>query len=353
MSVDDCALRDPRILRLARACGWSRRETVGALLDVWSICYDRGTYWLPRDDVDTAAERDGFAALLEQVGLAREEPEGLRIAGTTGRVEYTRRQEERGRKGGLTRAANAARARDAAQQEQLSPAAERSEDDDFQAYAAKQGAIRLKPLPIATATAMAKRECEKSAGRPADREPPEPAHALAAGAADVPGPVGESGEAENGAPRAKRARQRGTAGLSPARLVEARRVLDRLGRQNGVTYQGSEAHLRAISARLDDGCTEQQLRIIIAYCARPDGLGWAGDAKMARYLRPETLFGPENVQKYRDPALSWYRGLPAHEQRLGPLPRAAALDVGDDPLTARPVVESAGLGDLFDAISGG
>ena len=133
----------------------------------------------------------------------------------------------------------------------------------------------------------------------------------------------------------------------------ARRVLERLGKQNGVAYEGSESHLAKISARLREGCTEQQLRIVIAYCARPDGLGWADEPKMKKFLRPETLFGRETIDRYRDPALSWYRALPIGEQVLGPLPDPAALRAtADDPLVGELVVEYEPI-DLLSVIRGG
>src|SRR5262245_53635071 len=78
MSIDDKVARDPRIDRLARMCGWSRRETRACMEDVWSLCYDRIVPYLPPDDIETAAIRDAitppalsFVEALKQCGLAR------------------------------------------------------------------------------------------------------------------------------------------------------------------------------------------------------------------------------------------------------------------------------------------
>lgn len=81
MSIDDMVSRDTRIDRLARLCGWSRRETRSCLEDVWAICYDRVVPYLPADDIEVTAARDaisppaypeGFVAALRVVGLARD-----------------------------------------------------------------------------------------------------------------------------------------------------------------------------------------------------------------------------------------------------------------------------------------
>lgn len=88
MSIDDQALRDPRMIRLARALGWSRRETLGCLLDVWALCYDRAWHVIPSDDIDTAAERPGFHVEMIAVGLAESADDGIRVAGAAKRVAY-------------------------------------------------------------------------------------------------------------------------------------------------------------------------------------------------------------------------------------------------------------------------
>lgn len=81
MSIDDMIGRDTRVDRLARLCGWSRRETRACLLDVWALCYDRVVPYLPADDIEVTAARDaiappaypeGFVAALRAVGLARD-----------------------------------------------------------------------------------------------------------------------------------------------------------------------------------------------------------------------------------------------------------------------------------------
>lgn len=106
MSVDDSILRSPGVLRIAKALGWHRHRVIGAILDVWAICYDRVTPVIGDPiDIDTAADHDGFALELVRVGLATETPDGLLIRGAAERIRYLEGAEQSGRRGGLASAA--------------------------------------------------------------------------------------------------------------------------------------------------------------------------------------------------------------------------------------------------------
>lgn len=81
MSIDDMIARDTRIDRLAKLCGWSRRETRACLEDIWALCYDRVVPYLEAEDIEVTAARDaisppacpdGFVAALRAVGLGRD-----------------------------------------------------------------------------------------------------------------------------------------------------------------------------------------------------------------------------------------------------------------------------------------
>lgn len=65
-------------------------------------------------------------------------------------------------------------------------------------------------------------------------------------------------------------------------------VIDFLNQQAGTAYKAtSKATQQHINARLAEGFTLDDFRAVIAKkCGE-----WKGDAKMAKYLRPETLFG--------------------------------------------------------------
>lgn len=101
MSIDSRFGRDPRVIRLAKACGISRRETMGALLDVWEVSYERIKEHLPEADVDAAAELDGFARKMIECGLARDTKRGVYIAGAKERIAYRKKKKAAGVKGGL------------------------------------------------------------------------------------------------------------------------------------------------------------------------------------------------------------------------------------------------------------
>lgn len=65
-------------------------------------------------------------------------------------------------------------------------------------------------------------------------------------------------------------------------------VIDFLNQQAGTAYKAtSKATQQHINARLAEGFTLDDFRAVIAKkCSE-----WKGDSKMAKYLRPETLFG--------------------------------------------------------------
>lgn len=101
MSIDDEFRHDPRVLRLAKACGWSRRETMGCLFDIWACNYERASEFLPEADIDAIAELDGFTRNLIACDLARDTKRGVRIAGAKERIRYLKQKRDAGSRGGL------------------------------------------------------------------------------------------------------------------------------------------------------------------------------------------------------------------------------------------------------------
>jgi uncharacterized phage protein (TIGR02220 family) len=104
---------------------------------------------------------------------------------------------------------------------------------------------------------------------------------------------------------------------TPEERASAIRVLGKLSARNGVRYTGSPEHLRIIVSQLRNGATETDLRKVIGYCAIE--LEWADKPEMATYLRPETLFGPKTINRYLDPARTWFekQGLSMDDQAEG------------------------------------
>ena len=75
---------------------------------------------------------------------------------------------------------------------------------------------------------------------------------------------------------------------------EAREVLDFLNRKTGRAYRAVPVNLTLIEARLKSGATRAQMQAVIAVKARE----WIGDATMAKFLRPATLFGAAKFEQY-------------------------------------------------------
>lgn len=98
---------------------------------------------------------------------------------------------------------------------------------------------------------------------------------------------------------------------TPAESASITTVLAKLSAVSGIQLRGAQAHVRLILARLREGITELELRAVVAYC----GEEWKNDPKMQRYLRPETLFGPETIARYLDPARTLYRDRMAEAAR--------------------------------------
>ena len=90
----------------------------------------------------------------------------------------------------------------------------------------------------------------------------------------------------------------------------AKRVLKKLSDRTKIEYglRGGDAHTAMIVSRMRSGVSEIEMRAIIAYCWSE--LDWenkrTGDGTaMAKYLRPETLFGPVTIDRYLAPARAW------------------------------------------------
>ena len=77
-------------------------------------------------------------------------------------------------------------------------------------------------------------------------------------------------------------------------LSESKEVLAFLNEKSGKKYREVGANLDLITARLKSGVTPQECKTLIARKVRD----WGQDEKMARYLRPETLFNRTKFEAY-------------------------------------------------------
>ena len=71
-------------------------------------------------------------------------------------------------------------------------------------------------------------------------------------------------------------------------------ILNFLNEKTGRHYKPKKVNLDLIIARLKEGTTEEELRQVIAKKCRE----WTGDATMAMYLRPATLFNRTKFAQY-------------------------------------------------------
>ena len=71
-------------------------------------------------------------------------------------------------------------------------------------------------------------------------------------------------------------------------------ILNFLNAKTGRHYKPKKVNIDLIVARLKEGATEEELRKVIAKKVRE----WTGDATMAVYLRPATLFNRTKFAQY-------------------------------------------------------
>ncbi|MBD2822120.1 conserved phage C-terminal domain-containing protein [Xenorhabdus sp. 42] len=81
----------------------------------------------------------------------------------------------------------------------------------------------------------------------------------------------------------------------------ARQVLVYFNQVTDSNYYNGKTTMGYIRARLKDGYSVEDLMLITDYLTTK----WRDDGKMRDYLRPKTLFGPENCTEYFDKASKW------------------------------------------------
>ena len=89
--------------------------------------------------------------------------------------------------------------------------------------------------------------------------------------------------------------KRTTLSGKPDLKTPAIEVLNFLNQKTGRNYRPVPANLEMIAARIKDGATVDELRMVVAKKCRE----WAADEKMNIYLRPKTLFARTNFAQYQ------------------------------------------------------
>lgn len=85
-------------------------------------------------------------------------------------------------------------------------------------------------------------------------------------------------------------------------------VLDHFNQVTNSSYRDGKTTMGFIRGRLADMFTAEDLIRVTDYATAK----WLDDPKMCDYLRPKTLFGPDNFQEYHQKAIKWDKaGRPA------------------------------------------
>lgn len=88
----------------------------------------------------------------------------------------------------------------------------------------------------------------------------------------------------------------------------AQAVLEHFNQVTNSTYRNGKTTMGYIRGRMADMFTAEDLLRVTDYATAK----WLKDPKMCDYLRPKTLFGPENFQEYHQKAVKWEKaGRPA------------------------------------------
>lgn len=270
VNIDSKVWSDPRVKRLARLCGWGMPQTVGTLAAVWNVAYEAKDPNVAPLDIDTAAERDGFSEMLtrSEVNLGELRGETVFLRGVLKRIRYLLEQAERGRKGGTARTATAQRTPNGRLANAKQVPSER--------LANAEQCLALPP----------------DLDLPPDLPPaPDPA-------------LDQEHRVSAQAPPVRVSRKKKQGDHTAAELASVSVVLAKLSAASGIEYRGGAKHTALIVARLRDGVTEWDLRRVIGYCSIGPP-GWREKPNMRPYLRPETLFGPEAIERYLDAARAW------------------------------------------------
>lgn len=159
--------------------------------------------------------------------------------------------------------------------------------------------------------------------------------------------------------------QRPKAALRPSTDLsdQADQVIDYLNEKAGTRYRHSKASRKPILARIRDGGSVEDCRLIIDHKAGQ----WRYDPEMAEYLRPSTLFRPTHFEEYLASAIRWHeRGRPktdaekrARSKALADLGRQSlhealsrnSLPAKEEPQEYRPINDTER--EIFSLMGGG
>lgn len=88
---------------------------------------------------------------------------------------------------------------------------------------------------------------------------------------------------------------------SSIRGVSPSDILDHFNKVSGKRYTPKGSGFTAIKARLGDGASEAEMRLVADHKASQ----WKDDPKMREYLRPETIYAKSHWESYLQAAQDW------------------------------------------------
>lgn len=304
VNVDTYALRDTRFARLGKLLGENRHAALGRMVGVWAECLERGTSDLTEEEVDIAADRDGFTALAMAADLVGEcetragQPRRVYIRGAAGRIEWLDELRKRSREGAKRRTEQAIKAR----------VQRRSETDSE-----SNGAVNYQPARV----------------NPQGSTPPVLALAPVLVPKDIRADVRRSAPDAPPLPK-KRARKKPTG----PEAGQAALYLEYLNRKLGSRFELRPPVVRLVARLLEDRFGQGDMRAVAAHAHEL----WSTDEKMARYLTPLTLLAREKFGVRLDAAKkanpNWVARIA--EQNAGGIANGSSLPTvsmpgGDEP----------------------
>lgn len=109
--IEQKAFGDARFAALGDLCGYNRHEALGRMAQLWDYCTERNTYVAPESIIRGCLGPNGVEALID-ADLGERIEQGIRVRGTSGRVEWLETARTGAQLGGESRAATAVRGPD-------------------------------------------------------------------------------------------------------------------------------------------------------------------------------------------------------------------------------------------------
>lgn len=110
----------------------------------------------------------------------------------------------------------------------------------------------------------------------------------------------------------------------PSQLKPEHTIIDYLNKKTGKAFKHSKNSLKPIQARLNEGATVEELKMVIDIKAEQ----WLRDPKMSAYLRPQTLFQASKFESYLNERPAKKPETQSEHKTIGRCPKcgAEALD---------------------------